>query len=141
MTTAISPGVYMQTRRKAILCLCDDNAMLQVRRMLLEHVGYTVLPTSSVEDAKSLVLNECPDMLLMDNGSPGIEQLAKQVKTICPNVITVVLSPYFGVRHDTEGAGIDRFVPKDDGPGVWISQIEELFDKRTSDGDKEVAGL
>lgn len=141
MTTAINPGVYMATRRKAILCLCDDSAMLQVRRMLLERVGYTVFPSSSVEDAKSVVRSECPDMLLMDNSHPGIEQLAKQVKVICPDVITVVLSPYFGVRHDTQGAGIDRFVPKDDGPGAWISQIEELFDQRVNNTDKEAAGI
>ena len=141
MLAAINPGGYMPIRRKAILCLCDDSSMLQVRRMLLERVGYTVLPSSSVEDVKSMVLNECPDMLLMDNSHPGIEQLAKQVKSICPEVITVVLSPYFGVRHDSRDAGIDRFVAKDDGPGVWISQIDELFDKRVGSNDKEVAGL
>src|SRR5262249_19078998 len=70
MLAAINPGGYMPIRRKAILCLCDDSSMLQVRRMLLERVGYTVLPSSSVEDVKSMVLNECPDMLLMDNSHP-----------------------------------------------------------------------
>ena len=139
MAAAVHSGVYMQKRRKAILCLCDDTSMLQVRRMLLERVGYNVLPSSSVEDAKTVVLNQCPDMLLMDNTHPGVEQLAKQVKSICPGVITVVLSPYFGVRRDAQDAGIDRFVAKDEGPGVWISQIDELFDEQVNREDKEAA--
>ena len=52
MTAVINPGVYMRSRRRAILCLCHDTDVLQVRGMLLEHFGYQVLSTSSVEDAK-----------------------------------------------------------------------------------------
>jgi CheY-like chemotaxis protein len=131
MTTAINPGVYMQERRKAILCLCYDRDMLQVRQMLLEHFGYQVLPTSSVEDAKTVAGDSCPDMLLMDSSHPGIdfEHVAEQVKRVCPTVLTVVLSPYYGVRPGPSGC-VDRFVAKDDGPDILIAQIEELFQQR-----------
>jgi len=119
----------MEPRRKAILCLCHDSNMLEVRRMLLEHFGYRVLPSSSVEDAKKLAKLQCPDMLLMDNTDVGTEyeQLAKQVKRLCPEVITVVLSPYFRVARDGKLSCIDRFVVKDDGPHALIEQIQELF--------------
>ena len=122
----------MAPRRKAILCLSYDNNLLQVRRMLLEHFGYTVLSTTSVEDAKSAAEVGCPDMLLMDNSRPGIdfEQVAKQVKKVCPTVIAVVLSPYYYGARDGCGGAIDRFVAKDEGPDVLISQIEELFGER-----------
>jgi CheY-like chemotaxis protein len=98
--------------------------------MLLEHFGYTVLPTTSVEDAKHLAKGQCPDMLLMDNSYPGIdfEHLAEQVKGVCPEVITVVLSPFYGVRNGSGGA-IDRFLAKDEGPDVLISQIADLFEE------------
>ena len=59
MTTAISPGVYMESRRKEILCLCYDHNMLQVRQMLLEHFGYVVHASNSPEDAASLVRDRC----------------------------------------------------------------------------------
>jgi CheY-like chemotaxis protein len=126
----------MEPQRKAILCLCYDTNMLQIRRMLLEHFGYRVLPTTSVEAAKSLARDECPDMLLLDNSHPEIdfEQVALQVKQSCPRMLTVVLSPYYHGRKQTNGV-IDRFVPKDDGPGVLISQIEELFGDGVSGGD------
>jgi DNA-binding NtrC family response regulator len=104
--------------------------VLQVRGMLLEHFGYQVLSTSSVEDAKVAAKDSCPDMLLMDNSYPGIdvEQVARQVKSICPTMLTVVLSPYFGVRAASRGY-VDRFLAKDEGPDVLIAQIEELFEQ------------
>ena len=129
MTSAITPGVYMQTTGKAILCLSYDENMLQVRQMLLEHFGYTVFPSSSVEDAKMVARRRCPDMLLLDNSYPEVdlEEIAKQVKCVCPGVIAVVLSPYYyGPPKATAGA-VDRFVVKDDGPDALISQIEQVF--------------
>src|SRR5689334_9418405 len=85
MTDADTPSARVTERPKAILCLCNDSDMLRIRRMLLEHFGYIVLPTTSVEDAKNVVENQCPDMLLMDNAEPGIDyrKLAEQVKQIC----------------------------------------------------------
>ena len=131
MAAAISSGVYMQTRRKAILCLCHDATMLQVRRLLLEHFGYKVWPTSSVEDATVLAENVCPDMLLMDHNYPGVdlEQVAEQVKQVCPRVIAVVLSPFFAV-HDSSQTAVDRFVPRDEEPDALAARIEELFAER-----------
>lgn len=128
----------MNRRAKAILCLCHDRDMLLIRRMLLEHFGYIVLPTTSVEDAKTMVEEQCPDMLLMDNGDPGIDyaQLAAQVKQACPEVITVVLSPYYRVSSNNSTTAIDRFVAKDDGPDALITQIKELFD-----GERQAGGL
>jgi len=114
--------------------------MLIIRRMLLEHFGYSVLPTTSVEDATNIAREQCPDMLLMDNGDLGTDyaHLAEQVKKICPEVITVVLSPYYRVSSSS-AASIDRFVVKDDGPDALITQIRELFDT-DSERRSDVAG-
>ena len=126
----------MRTRRKEILCLCHDATMLQVRRLLLEHFGYKVWPTSSVEDATVLAENVCPDMLLMDNNYPGVdfEQVAEQVKQVCPRLIAVVLSPYFSV-HDSSQTAVDRFVPRDEEPDALAARIEEVFAEKGQPGD------
>ena len=115
---------------KAILCLCHDSTMLQIRRMLLEHFGYIVLPTTSAEDAKNMIERQCPDMLLMDNGDPDIDshRLAEQVKQICPEVITVVLAPAYRCANAGSNNSVDRFVAKDDGPDELLSQLKEIFD-------------
>lgn len=119
----------MAHRSKAILSLCHDRDLLLVRRMLLEHFGYSVLSTTSAEDARDLVEQQCPDMLLMDNGDPGVDyaDLADQVKKICPEVITVVLSPYYRLSNAGAPGSVDRFVAKDDGPDALIAQIQELL--------------
>lgn len=129
MTTAIYPGVYMQPRRKEILCLSQDRHMLQIRRMLLEHFGYLVLSAASAEDAIEMAKNYCPDMLLMDNsdGNIDIEQLARQAKSVCPEMIVAVLSSYYYMPQASEENAIDRVVTKDDGPATVIRQIAELF--------------
>ncbi|MGA2373426.1 MAG: hypothetical protein ACLPPV_07415 [Candidatus Korobacteraceae bacterium] len=134
MTSAINPGVYMEPHRKAILCLCCDSNTLQVRQMLLEHFGYLVFATSSVEDAKNIAKDRCPDLLLMDNSHPEVdpEEVATQVKTKCPGVIAVVLSPYYFGAGKASRSAIDRFVTSNDGPDVLISQIEELLGDRRS---------
>ena len=129
MTGKTSPETRTRSHRKAILCLCEDSQMLQVRQLLLEHFGYVVLPSSSVEDARKMAERQCPDMLLMDNTDLELdyEQLATEVKNVCPEVITVMLSPYFRVARNGKVSSIDRFVVKDDGPDALIEQIQELF--------------
>jgi CheY-like chemotaxis protein len=129
MTSLSASGATMAQRPKAIICLCHDTDMLQIRRMLLEHFGFIVLPTNSVEGAKTIAKQQCPDMLLMDNADAKFDymQLAQQIKEICPELITVMLSPYYSMSATGAAASIDRFVAKDDGPDALITQINELF--------------
>ena len=72
-------------------------------------------------------------MLLMDDNDSGgdFELLAEQVKDICPDVITVMLSPYYYGSHGGSTESIDRIVAKDDGPDALLSHIEELLGKST----------
>jgi CheY-like chemotaxis protein len=130
MTRVDNDNVPVAKRPKAILCLCNDADMLRIRSMLLEHFGYTVLPTTSAEDAKQVMQNQCPDMVLMDNGvEPALDyrQLAEHVKEICPEVITVLLSPYFRLSVKDTAKSIDRVVAQDDGPDALISEIADCF--------------
>jgi chemotaxis response regulator CheB len=129
----------MRSSGKQILCLCFDSNMLQVRKMLLEHFGYAVISTTSVDDAREMIKQHCPDMLLMDNNDSGVdfERLAKQVKMVCPALITVMLSPYYYGSSGGTNDSIDRIVAKDDGPDALLSHIEELF----GNYDSEDAGV
>lgn len=115
--------------RKAILCLCHDSDMLEVRRMLLEHFGYTVLPTTTAEDAKNVAEQQCPDLLLMDNCDSTVDynRVAEQVKKVCPDVIAVLLSPLFRLSVNGDSRSIDRLVAQDDGPGALMDEINELL--------------
>jgi CheY-like chemotaxis protein len=103
--------------------------------MLLERFGYTVLSSTSAEDVQKLVSNHCPAMLLMDDSYPGVDfkDIAKQGKGACPEMVIVVLSPYYyGGRNRADGA-IDCFITNEEGPHVLISHIEELLGRGSAE--------
>ena len=118
----------MPIERKAILCLCEDATLLELRRLLLERFGYTVWPAHSAEAAATIAKNDCPDMFLMDHSFRGahFKEVAEKVRTACPEVITVVLSPYFATRRTPETA-VDRFISRDEAPDHLIANIRELL--------------
>ena len=133
MSTAINPEVYTQPR-KAILCLGQDVTTLRVRQMLLEHFGYKVWTTDSVEDAASIAEDRCPDMLLMDSEHPDgdVEQVAARAKDVCPDLITVVLLPFYGARCSSH-ASVDRFLPRDNNPDLLVANLEDLFERKAKE--------
>lgn len=130
----------MERSHKAILCLCHDPNMLEIRRMLLERFGYEVWPTETADGAKAIAGRVCPDMLLMDNSYPlaDLEGLAQQVKGICPNMVAVMLSPSFAI-HNSSHSAIDRYVPREEQPSVLIAHIQDLLDQ-AKDDRPELAG-
>jgi CheY-like chemotaxis protein len=121
---------FMEDVSKAILCLCDDALMLQVRRLVLEHFGYRVWSADTLENARDIAKAVCPDMVLMDNNFQGldIERVAEQVKGVCPNVIAVVLTPYYSVRNAKHGA-VDHFVARDEEPDSLVAHLRDLLDE------------
>jgi CheY-like chemotaxis protein len=129
-------GVQMEARRKGILFVCEDATMLDVRQMLLERVGYTVWPTNSMDEASAIAQRTCPDMLLMEDSylDSSLEASAQVVKDVCPEIIAVVLAPYFAVRQTSESV-IDRFIARDQGPDLLLAQIDELFREKDIQGN------
>ena len=129
-------GAYMERTHKAILCLCHDPNMLEIRKLLLERFGYTVWPADSVEGAKAIAGRVCPDMLLMDNSYPpdDLESLAEQVKSVCPEMVAVLLLPSFSI-HNHERSAIDRYVPREEQPSVLMAHIYDLLHEK--DGASE----
>ena len=125
----------MQRRNKSILCLSQDAVMLRVRQLVLEHFGYQVWPTNSVDRVAGIAVGKCPDMLLMDNGDPGVnlEELASRVKMLCPGLLAVVLSPFYAV-HRSSRTPIDRFLAQDEAPDVLLANLEELFASQSGGG-------
>ena len=125
----------MDSNRKAVLCLAQDELTLRVRRMLLEHFGYAVLCTDSVKQMRNLLRDACPDMLLLDTNDPSIdcEQVAGSAKAICPDLVSVVLTPEHGVLK-CDGGSVDRYL-KIDGPREeWLSEFESLFKQQSGYG-------
>ncbi len=131
MTSGITSENYPQPQ-KGILCLGHDVTTLRVRQMLLEHFGYKVWATNSVEDVTSIAENQCPDMLLMDDGHPDldVEQIAAETKSLCPGLIAVVLLPFYGAARYSPYQSVDRFLPRDHNPDALMANLEDIFERR-----------
>ncbi len=117
----------MGTEAKAILCLCHDATILEVRRLLLERCGYTVWPVDSADAATTVARTHCPDMFIMDHSFPAdYEEVAGRVKKACPDVITLVLSPFFTIGN-SRTTSVDRFVSREDAPDSLLASVRELL--------------
>ena len=130
----------MDSSSKAVLCLCQDELTLRVRRMLLEHFGYTVLSSRSLTQMQAVLRSQCPDMLLLDNSDPAVdcEEVAGTAKEICPGILSVVLTPEYGLP--SRGAGsIDRYLKLDAPREEWLAGIEALFDENRGEAPSELS--
>lgn len=124
----------MGSDHKEILCLCLDELTLQVRQMLLEHFGYKVLATDSIDEMNVILRHACPDMLLLDTNDPELDcqKIADTAKSICPDILSVVLTPDYGFQGHGLGS-IDRFLRLDGPREEWLSGIEALFARQQDD--------
>lgn len=131
----------MVSKRKEILCLCQDELTLQVRQMLLEHFGYKVLATDSVREMQAILRNACPDMLLLDTTDPNLDchEITEQAKSICPEILSVVLTAEYG-RLGHRHASVDRFLRLDAPREEWLSGIQALFAREPREGGTEPSG-
>jgi len=125
----------LYSKRKEILCVHQDDLTRQVRRMLLEHFGYKVLTTASVRELHSILQQRCPDMLLLDTSDPELdwEQISERAKAICPDILSVVLTPDSG-RLSNGHETVDRFLRIDAPREEWLSGIEALFARQAPKG-------
>lgn len=110
-----------------ILCVDDDPAPLSIRKLVLERVGYRVIPVLSGKDALEILRKTNVDLVLSDQLMPEMlgTDLAVQVKNAFPEVAFVLLS---GVNELPPGAeAADLFMSKLEGPEVMIDNIASLL--------------
>ena len=125
----------MDSSYKEILCLGKDEFTLQVRQMLLEYFGYKVVTAESIGEMQAVLRTGCPDMLLLDTNDPELDcqEIAGQAKSICPDILSVVLTADCGGQ--THGYGsIDRFLRLDGPRDEWLSGIQSLFARHSGEG-------
>lgn len=127
----------MQSKRKEILCVCQDELTLQVRQMLLEHFGYKVLTSDSAGKMHLLLHQACPDMLLLDTSDPELDwqELTDKAKAICPDILSVVLTADYG-RLNNAHESVDRFLRLDGPREEWLSGIQSLFARQSNGNAK-----
>lgn len=100
--------------RKRVICVDDNDFILEILHWYLQSRGYLVTRCSSGEQALEVMAQELPDAVTLDFEMPGADggQVALAMKARAPHVPIVMFSGSPNVSEQTLDL-VDRFVAKD----------------------------
>ena len=124
---------------QTLLLVDDEPSILSSLQRLLRRDGYTILSTTSAEDALHILATQSVDVILSDQRMPGMSgvEFLRRVKENHPETIRIVLSGYTDLQFITdainEGA-IYKFLTKPWDDTQLRDQVREAFHtKRIAD--------
>jgi PAS domain S-box-containing protein len=123
------------TGTETILLVEDDEAILNLSRVILENLGYTVIAASAPEQAINLVEDHPGDihLLITDVVMPGMNgrELAERLCAIRPNLKRLYMSGYTADLIAHRGildAGVN-FIQKPFGSDELAARVREVLDQ------------
>ncbi|UTW44707.1 phosphate regulon transcriptional regulator PhoB [bacterium SCSIO 12696] len=127
----------------ATILVVDDEAPIRdMIVMALEVAGYNCLQASNAQDAHGLIIDECPDLVLLDwmmPGTSGIE-LVRRLKRqeLTAKLPVIMLTAKSDEDNKIQGfdSGADDYVTKPFSPRELIARIKALL-RRTGPGAPE----
>jgi CheY-like chemotaxis protein len=126
--------------KRTILCIDDDEAILQYEKALLERSGYAVLTAASAQQGLRLATMCKCDAVLLDYEMPEMNghEVAFEIKRVRPELMVILLS---GSEVPTQAlALVDAFVRKLEASRQLLPMIAELC-SRTHDAHRKQEGF
>jgi CheY-like chemotaxis protein len=114
---------------KRILCVDDQEAGLEIRKLLLESQGHSVLTANTGSEALEAVRRELPDLVILDYrlADTSGEDIARELKRDHPDLPILLLSGYPQVP-DSAKTVVNAFIVKGDPTDSFLRTIESLLD-------------
>jgi CheY-like chemotaxis protein len=111
-----------------VLCVDDEVLGLEIRRVVFERAGYTVLTASNGQAAIQLFRENEVDAVVLDYAMPGMDgsQVARALRQIRPDIPILLLSAYLSLPEEIN-QWIDLLVNKGDGAPTLLRKVEELL--------------
>jgi len=115
---------------KTILCVSDQEVVLHIRKLLLEHEGYRVL-TAAGENAAIQLLRaaEQVDLALLDYSAADAQPVVAAIRKTKPGLRLVVISFSPNFPENLTGL-VDGWVSKTRSPDVLLRRIEHLLSRK-----------
>jgi CheY-like chemotaxis protein len=112
---------------KTILCIDDDDGMLEYRRALLERRGYKVLTAASARQGLQIAAVCAIAAVIVDYHMPEMNghEVATEIKRLTPQVPIVMLSSDEEIPEHALQV-VDAFVSKNDAPGRLLPVITRI---------------
>jgi two-component system cell cycle sensor histidine kinase/response regulator CckA len=124
---AVRPPIKRQSKGKVILCIDDDESVLECETAFLENFGYTVLTAPSGDQGLKLASRRWIDVVIVDYCMPEMngQEVAIEMRRLKPQAKIIMLSGAVDVPEEVL-ARVDAFVAKDRLASQLLSAIEKL---------------
>ena len=114
-----------------LLCIDDEPAILELRKMLLELQGYEVHTAATGAEGLDLFRRTAVDAVLLDYQMPGMkgDEVARQMRLLDSSVPIILVTGYLTLE-DSQICDVDAFVTKGQSPEVLLFTIRQLLFRR-----------
>lgn len=122
-------GRTVETNTKRVLCVDDDPATLELRKVLLEASGYSVLLASSGAEAlRMLATGSEVDLVVLDYRMPGMngDELAQILRKRYPGLRLVAVSAIGQLPADFVNA-VDSHMQKGQDPETFLAVLAAVL--------------
>jgi CheY-like chemotaxis protein len=115
---------------KTILCIDDDDGVLEYQKALLERRGYSVLTASSARQGLKIAADSGVAAVIVDYHMPEINghEVAVEIKRLSPDTPIVMVSSDEEIPSHVLDV-VDAFVPKDQTPTQLVPVLTRICDE------------
>jgi CheY-like chemotaxis protein len=115
--------------KPVVLCVDDDESILQLTKMAFEHEGYTVLTATNGRAALGTFSTQPVDAVVLDYEMPGMNgaEIAVAMKCLNPNVPKLLFTAFPEIPAEAAKA-IEGFCSKLSGLRALLSRVQTLID-------------
>ncbi len=121
------PSGYPERKRAVVLCIDDNEDVLECEKSFLESFGYTVLTAPSAGKGLELA-STCPvDVVIVDYLMPEMngQEVSIKMRRLRPQTPIIMLSAAVDVPEQTLKL-VDAFIPKDRLASQLLPAITQL---------------
>ena len=121
--------------RPVILCIDDEDLGLEIRKMVLEREGFTVLTAKDGRTGIAVFDTEQIDAVVLDYAMPGMDggQVAAILRQRRPDIPILMLSAYVALPEEVMRV-VSVSATKGDGAFPLVDKLRELLQQDPPEG-------
>ena len=121
--------------RPVILCIDDEELGLEIRKLVLERQGFTVLTARDGNTGISIFDTQRVDAVVLDYAMPGMDggQVATILRQRQADIPILMLSAYVALPEEVMRV-VSVSATKGDGASTLVDKLRELLQAKTPDG-------
>jgi CheY-like chemotaxis protein len=126
------PSVDLEPPSGVVLCIDDNQDVLECEKRFLESFGYTVLTAPSGSRALELASLQSIDVVIVDYFMPEMngQEVAIEMRRLMPQAPIIMLSAARDIPEDVLKS-VDAFVPKDRLASQLLPTIAQLHGRES----------